>query len=150
MEFNRLTLGIGILILLVAGGLFIWKPSFAPTGLVTDTFRPANPFVGKVSDAMNNLFRDSPQAVVEQDGRVGLLFPDGPSVQFAKDGKTTDQDVVIILNASTTKLTEFNDYPIFRQNEFTFVPADQLLDENPYVRAQYPDGMFLMPIDVVK
>lgn len=148
MEFNRITLGIGLLILLAIGFVYVWKPDLSPTALISGSLPTYNPFLGPVTQSIEKMFRDKPQAVVEQSGRVGLLFPSGNSVQFAKDGKTTEQDVVVILNASTTTLTNFHMYPEFVQNEFTYVPAEQLQSENPYVRAQYPNGYYLMPVNV--
>lgn len=148
MEFNRVTIGIGVLILVGLAAIYLYAPTLSPTALVTTALPPSNPFVGKVAHAMEDLFRDTPQAVIEQDGRVGILLPGGNSVQFTEDAKATDQDVVIILNATTAHITTFHTYPEFVQNEFTYVPAEQLQSENSYVRAQYPNGLYLMPVNI--
>ncbi len=148
MEFNRITIGVGLLILVGLAAVYLWMPSISPTALVSVALPPSNPFVGKVTTTMENLFRDKPQAVIEQDGRVGIILPGGNSIQFAQDAKITDKDVVIILNAATTKLTIFNTYPTFVQNQFTYVPTEQLVGENPYVRAQYPGGIYLLPVNI--
>jgi len=152
MEINRFTIGIGLLIVVSLAAIYFLLPAISPTGLVTGTLSPTlptyNPFIGKVTHAIEKTFVDNPQAVVEQTGRVGLLLPGGNSVQFATDATTTDQDVVIILNASTNTLTKFNTYPSFVQNEFTYVPAEQLASEGPYVVALYPAGFYLMPVNV--
>ncbi len=149
MEFNRITMGIVILIIVGVAAVHFLMPSLSPTALVTGSLTSNyNPFIGKVTRAMENLFADSPQAVIEQSGRVGLLLPGGNSIQFAHNPESTDQDVVIILNATTNTLTEFNTFPEFVQNEFTYVPAEELSNENPYVKAQYPDGFYLMPVNV--
>jgi hypothetical protein len=121
---------------------------FSPTALVSGVLPPSNPFIGKVSRTMEDLFSDKPQAVIEQDGRVGILLPGGNSIQFAQDAKSTDKDVVLILNASHSSLSRFNSYPTFVQNEFTYIPPEQLQNENPYVRAAYPNGLYLMPVNV--
>ncbi len=150
MELNRFTLGIGALILLVIAALYYFVPSItsSPTGLVTGILEPSNPFTGKLTAAIEKLFRDKPQAIIEQAGRIGILLPGGNSIQFTRDATQNDQDVVIILNAATTTLTRYRTYPEFVQNEFTYVPPEQLAAENPYVRAQYPNGLYLMPVNV--
>jgi len=152
MEFNRVTIGIGLLIIVGLAAVYVLSPTLSPTALVSGTLPNAlptyNPFIGKVTHAIEKTFANNPQAVVEQTGRVGLLLPGGNSVQFAIDATTTDQDVVIILNASTNTLTKFNTYPAFVQNEFTYVPAEQLANEGPYVVALYPAGFYLMPVNV--
>jgi len=152
MEINRFTIGIGLLIAVGLAAVYFLLPGFSPTALVTGTVTPTlptyNPFIGKVTHAIEKIFADNPQAVVEQTDRVGLLLPGGNSVQFATNAKTTDQDVVIILNASTNTLTKFNTFPLFVQNEFTYVPAEQLSGEGPYIVALYPAGYYLMPVNV--
>lgn len=154
MEINRVTIAIGLLIIVGLAAVYVLSPNLSPTALATGTFSAElptyNPFIGKVTHAIEKIFANNPQAVVEQTGRVGLLLPGGNSVQFATDAATTDQDVVIILNASTNTLTKFNTYPTFVQNEFTYVPAEQLASEGPYVVALYPAGFYLMPVDVEK
>lgn len=150
MEMNRFTIGFAVLIALALGAVYYLSPSTlsAPTGLVTGVLEPSNPFTGKLTQTIEKLFRDEPQAYVEQADRQGLLFPGGASVQFSTAPNTTEQDVVIILNASTAKLSGYHVYPEFVSNEFTYVPAEQLAQENPYIRAQYPNGIYLMPVNV--
>lgn len=148
MEFSRTTIGIGLIIAIALGAVYLLAPSLSPTALVTSSIPTYNPFIGKVTHAVEKMFANNPQAVIEQADRVGLLLPGGNSVQFANDPSTTDQDVVIILNASTTTLTQFNTFPTFVQNQFTYVPADQLSAEGPYVVALYPNGFYLMPVNV--
>lgn len=151
MEINRFTIGIAILVVVGIVGAYYFLPSStfsAPTGLVTGVLEPSNPFAGKLTSTIEKLLKDEPQAYVEQAGRRGLLLPGGTSVQFTTDPLNTEQDVVIILNASTAKITNYHAYPKFVQNEFTYIPAEQLVDENPYIRAQYPNGIYLMPVNV--
>ena len=150
MEFNRITLGIGALIILAIAALYYFAPNLtaSPTGLVSGVLEPGNPFTGKLTSTIEKLFRNKPQAIIEQSGRIGVILPGGNSIQFTKDAGLSEQDVVIILNATTTTLTQFHTFPEFVQNEFTYVPADQLANENPYVRAQYPNGFYLMPVNV--
>lgn len=148
MDFNTNFLFIGILLVAGIAGLYFFAPDFSPTALVTTAIPPSNPFVGKVTHNINELFRDSPQAVIEQDGRTGLLLPGGNSVQFANDASTTEKDVVFILNATHHSMTQFHTYPEFVSNEFTYISPEQLSGENPYVRAQYPDGLYLLPVDL--
>lgn len=150
MELNRITIGIGLLILASIAFVYVSAPSLTPSALVSGTLPTYNPFIGKVTRAIEKMFVNNPQAVVEQSGRVGLLLPGGNSIQFANDPSATNQDVVIILNASATTLTQFNTYPTFVENQFTYVPADQLVSEGPYVKALYPNGLYLMPVDVEK
>ncbi|MDP2665882.1 MAG: hypothetical protein Q8P05_00030 [Candidatus Diapherotrites archaeon] len=148
MELNRIMLGVGILALLGLGLFLFLNPNLDATGLVSAPFTSSNPFSGKLTTTIENLFRNKPQSIIEQDGRIGILLPGGNSVQFTRDARTTNQDVVIILNARTTKLDHFNEYPTFVENEFTFVPPKEIEKEDPYVRAQYPDGLYLMPVNV--
>lgn len=150
MEFSRVTIGIGILILVALAFVYVSAPNLTPTALVSGTLPTYNPFIGKVTHTIEKMFANNPQAVVEQSGRVGLILPGGNSIQFANDATTTDQDVVIILNASTTTLTKFNTFPAFIENQFTYVPVDQLASEGPYVKALYPNGFYLMPVNVEK
>ncbi len=150
MEFNRITLGVAVLAALAFAAVYYFSPaSFsAPTGLVSSVLQPSNPFTGKLTSTIEKLFRDEPQAYIEQAGRSGLMLPGGTSVQFTTDPTSTEQDVVIILNASTAKLTTYHSFPEFVQNEFTYIPPEQLVEENPYIRAQYPNGIYLMPANV--
>lgn len=148
MEFNRVTIGVGLLIVVGLVFVYVSAPALSPTALVSGTLPTYNPFIGKVTHAMEKMFVNNPQAVIEQSGRVGLLLPGGNSVQFANDATATDQDVVIILNASTTTLTQFNTFPTFVENQFTYVPSEQLSAEGPYVKALYPNGFYLMPVNV--
>lgn len=148
MEINRITIGIALLILVGLAFVYVTLPDVSPTGLVSGTLPTYNPFIGKVTHALEKIFANNPQAVIEQSGRVGIVLPGGNSVQFANDAASTKQDVVIILNASTNTLTQFNTYPTFVDNQFTYIPADQLSSEGPYVKALYPNGLYLMPIDV--
>lgn len=148
MELNRITIGIGILILVGLAFVYVSMPTLSPTALVSGTMPTYNPFIGKVTYAIEKMFANNPQAVVEQSGRVGLVLPGGNSVQFSNDPSSTTQDVVIILNASTTTLTQFNTYPSFVENQFTYIPAEQLSGEGPYVKALYPNGLYLMPVNV--
>ncbi len=148
MELNRVTIGVAILILLGLALVYLWVPSISPTALIIGSFPTYNPFVGKVTQAIDKMFVDNPQAVVEQSGRVGLLLPGGTSVQFAHNASSTEQDVVIILNATTTKITVFNTFPMFKSNEFTYVPSSELGNENLYVQALYPNGFYLLPVNV--
>ncbi len=148
MEFSRTTIGIGLVIIIALVAVYSLAPSFSPTALVTSSIPTYNPFIGKVTHAIEQTFANNPQAVIEQSGRVGLLLPGGNSVQFANDPLATEQDVVIILNAATNTLTQFNTFPTFVQNQFTYVPADQLASEGPYVVALYPNGIYLMPVNV--
>lgn len=148
MEINRVTIGVGFLILLGFALFFVLTPSFTPTALVTGTLPTYNPFIGKVTHAIEKTFANNPQAVIEQSGRVGLVLPGGNSVQIANDSRATEQDVVIILNASTHTLTQFNTFPTFEDNEFTYVPSQELESEGPYVRSLYPNGYYLMPVNV--
>lgn len=148
MELNRITLGLGILVLLALGFVFLFNPTIDPTGLVSSSFQPSQPFLGKLTSTIETIFRNKPQSIVEQDGRVGILLPGGNSVQFTRNPAQTQQDVVIILNATNTRLDDYHTYPEFVENEFTFVPAEQLEKEDPYVRAQYPNGLYLMPVNV--
>ncbi len=148
MEFSRTTLGIGLVIIVGLVAVYTLAPTFSPTALVTSSLPTYNPFIGKVTHAIEKTFANNPQAVVEQSGRVGLLLPGGNSIQFANDSSITDQDVVIILNAATNTLTQFNTFPTFIQNQFTYVPAEQLSSEGPYIIALYPNGFYLMPVNV--
>lgn len=148
MEFSRTTIGIGLVIIVALVAVYSLAPTFSPTALVTSSLPTYNPFIGKVTHAVEKIFANNPQAVTEQKEHVGLSFPGGNSVLFANDPLATEQDVVIILNASTNTLTHFNTYPTFVQNEFTYVPADQLVSEGPYVVALYPNGYYLMPVNV--
>ena len=150
MEFNRITLGVAVLAALAFAAVYYFSPtSFSsPTGFVSGVLEPSNPFTGRLTSTIEKLFRDEPQAYIEQSGRNGLLLPGGASVQFATDPASTEQDVVIILNATTAKLNSYHLFPEFVQNEFTYVPPEQLVGENPYVRAQYPNGIYLMPVNV--
>lgn len=148
MDFNTPTLLIGLFLVVGIAALYLFAPDFSPTALVTTAIPPSNPFVGKVTRNIDQIFRDSPQAVIEQDGRTGLLLPGGNSVQFANDASTTDKDVVFILNATHHTISQFHAYPEFVSNEFTYISPEQLASENPYVRAQYPDGLYLMPVDI--
>jgi hypothetical protein len=148
MDFNTPTLFIGILLVAGIAALYLFAPDFSPTALVTTAIPPTNPFLGKVTRNIEQLFRDNPQAVIEQDGRTGLLLPGGNSVQFANDESTTDKDVVFILNAAHQSIAQFHTYPEFVSNEFTYISPEQLAGENPYVRAQYPNGLYLMPVDL--
>ncbi len=151
MEFNRVTVGVGLLILLGLAFVYVWKPTFTPTALLSSAFKPtSNPFLSKVTNAIETNFADNPQAVIEQGNRVGLVFPGGTSVQFAIEPGSTDQDVVIILNASLIQLPNANTYPAFVSNQFTYVSPSELGNENPYVQALYPHGLYLMPISVEK
>lgn len=131
-----------------AGILYFGLPNFSPTGLVSTVLPPSNPFIGKVTHNMEQIFRDQPQAVIEQDGRNGLLLPGGNSIQFATDATSTQMDVVFILNATHHTVPNFHSYPDFVDNEFTYVPPSELSSENPYVRAQYPDGLYLLPVNI--
>ncbi|MFH0969867.1 MAG: hypothetical protein V1776_00165 [Candidatus Diapherotrites archaeon] len=148
MHLNRFAIGAGILILLGLSFLYFRYTDLNPTAFVTSSFQPSNPFIGKVTHSIEHIFASNPQAVIEQDGRVGLLFPGGNSVQFSQTPETTTEDVVIILNASHTTLTTYNMYPSFVTNEFTYVSPEQIDNVGPYVRAQYPAGFYLMPLDV--
>ncbi len=148
MEFSRTTIGIGLVIIISLVAVYVLAPNFSPTALVSSSLPTYNPFIEKVTHAIEQTFANNPQAVVEQAGRVGLLLPGGNSVQFANDPAATDQDVVIILNASINTLTQFNTYPTFVQNQFTYIPAEQLLNEGPYIIALYPNGFYLMPVNV--
>ncbi|QQR92804.1 MAG: hypothetical protein IPJ89_01000 [Candidatus Iainarchaeum archaeon] len=150
MELNPFTIGFIALAVLAIGAAYYFSPSIfsAPTGLVTGVLEPSNPFSGKLTSTIEKMFRDQPQSYIEQDGRHGLLLPGGASVQFSTSPTTTEQDVVIILNASTAKITSYHAYPEFVQNEFTYVPPEQLAGESPYIRAQYPNGIYLMPVNV--
>jgi hypothetical protein len=113
---------------------------------------PTNPFSGKMTSAIEKIFRNTPQAIIElkQPGgeHIGFILPGGNGVQFTSDTASTDKDVVIILNATNAKLTSYHTYPEFVQNEFTYIPPEQLVNENPYVRAQYPSGFYAMPVNV--
>ncbi len=149
MEFNRITIGIGILILVGVAAAYYFVPSLSPTGFVAGSILPpSNQFMAKPTEYMNKIFVDKPQAVVEMDGRAGFTLPGGNSVQFARDRSGTDQDVVIILNASHITLTSYHTYPDFVPNEFTYVPPEQLGSADPYVRETYPNGYYLMPANV--
>ncbi|MBM3281849.1 MAG: hypothetical protein FJY86_00725 [Candidatus Diapherotrites archaeon] len=148
MEINRITIGIALLILVGLAFVYVSLPDVSPTALVSGTLPTYNPFIGKVTHAVEKIFANNPQAVIEQSNRVGIVLPGGNSVQFANDAASTKQDVVIILNASTNTLTQFNTYPTFVDNQFTYIPVEQLSSEGPYVKALYPNGLYLMPIDV--
>jgi hypothetical protein len=148
MNFDTNTILIGILLVGGIAALYFFAPDFSPTALVTTALPPSNPFVGKVTRNIEQLFRNTPQAVIEQDGRTGLLLPGGNSIQFTNDPSSTTQDVVFVLNATHHMISNFHTYPEFVSNEFTYIPPEQLSGENPYVIAQYPDGMYLMPVDV--
>ena len=149
MEMNRTIIGIGLLIIVGLGLVYVFAPDLSPTGFAAATiFPPSNPFMSEVTENMNRIFVDKPQAVVKRTDSAGILLPGGNSILFARDRKTTDQDVVIILNASHTTLTTFHAYPEFVPNEFTYVPPEQLQTEDPYIRELYPNGYYLMPANV--
>lgn len=149
MEFNRITMGIGLLILVGLGVVYFFAPNLSPTGFVAASILPpSNQIMEKPTKYMNAIFVDKPLAVIEQDGRAGFLLPGGNSVQFTRDRSSTDQDVVIILNASHTTLTTFHTYPEFVKNEFTYIPPEQLTSADPYVQQLYPNGYYLMPANV--
>jgi hypothetical protein len=144
-----------VLMIFVAAAIFaavyFLQPELPGAGMVTSiipTSSAGNPFIGNVTNTIGELFKDKPQAVIEQAGRVGLLLPGGNSVQFTKDAKQTTQDVVIILNAANYQMDNANVYPDFVENEFTFVPPEALENEKPYVRALYPNGFYIMPVNV--
>lgn len=149
MEINHIVMGIGFLILVGLGAVYFFAPDLSPTGLVTSTILPpSNSFLSGVKDNIQNIFGDIPQAVVKRKDSAGILLPGGNSILFTNDRKTTEQDVMIILNATHTTLTVFHMYPEFVPNEFTYVPPEQLESEDPYIRELYPNGYYVMPSNV--
>ena len=150
MEFNRYTIIIAVVILLGLGVVYVFSPNTSPTALVSGMFEPRSTFVSKVSDALHPLFDSRPQSFIQMQGRVGILLPGGTSVQFSTQSGQTTQDVVVILNASNAALVPktFHTFPEFVSNEFTYIPPEQLQGEDAYVRAQYPNGVYVLPTNL--
>lgn len=145
MEPKKIVIVVVVLVI-IAGLFYFFSPRIHPTALIAGVIGAQSPVQSQLYSAIDRMFEGKPQSFTQEADFYGLQFPAGTAIKFNRDPYSTQQDVLVLVNASNVQIQNANQFPQMTINQFTFVPFETIQD--PYMKTLYPQGYYVMPVNV--